>query len=67
VVADRASWHVPPAKTLFVQRKISGTALLCVRMRARLPLFAMAARHSEGNSANAPAGDTQTVDREDVT
>jgi predicted unusual protein kinase regulating ubiquinone biosynthesis (AarF/ABC1/UbiB family) len=31
VVADRAIWHVPPAKTLFVQRKISGTALLCAR------------------------------------
>ena len=67
VVADRASWHVPPAKTLFVQRKISGTALLCVRMRARLPVFALAARHSEGNSATALAGDPQTVDREDVT
>lgn len=47
VVADRASWHLPPARTLFVQRKISGTALLCVRMRAQLPLVAMAARHSE--------------------
>ena len=67
VVADRASWHVPSAKTLFVQRKISGTDLLCVRMRARLPVFALAARHSEGNSATALAGDPQTVDREDVT
>ncbi|WP_408586736.1 ABC1 kinase family protein [Novosphingobium sp.] len=35
---DRASWHVPPAATLFVQRKVSGTALLAVRMKARLPL-----------------------------
>jgi prolyl-tRNA editing enzyme YbaK/EbsC (Cys-tRNA(Pro) deacylase) len=58
VVADRASWHVPPAKTLFVQRKISGTALLCVRMRARLPLVALAARHS----GTALATDPQTVD-----
>jgi hypothetical protein len=38
IVADRAAWHVPPADTLFVQRKVSGTALLAVRMQARLPL-----------------------------
>jgi predicted unusual protein kinase regulating ubiquinone biosynthesis (AarF/ABC1/UbiB family) len=38
IVADRAAWHIPPADTLFVQRKVSGTALLAVKMRARLPL-----------------------------
>jgi predicted unusual protein kinase regulating ubiquinone biosynthesis (AarF/ABC1/UbiB family) len=38
IVADRQSWHIPPADTLFVQRKVSGTALLAVKMRARLPL-----------------------------
>ncbi len=38
IVADRAAWHIPPADTLFVQRKVSGTALLAVRMQARLPL-----------------------------
>lgn len=38
IIADRAAWHVPPADTLFVQRKVSGTALLAVRMRAKLPL-----------------------------
>ncbi len=38
IAADRAAWHVPPANTLFVQRKISGTAMLAVRMEARLPL-----------------------------
>jgi hypothetical protein len=38
IVADRAAWHIPPADTLFIQRKISGTALLAVRMQARLPL-----------------------------
>lgn len=41
IAADRASWHVPPAEALFVQRKISGTVLLAVRMKARLPLRAM--------------------------
>ncbi len=43
IVADRAAWHVPPADTLFVQRKVSGTALLAVRMKARMPLRAMVA------------------------
>lgn len=38
IVADRAAWHIPPADTLFVQRKVSGTALLAVRMQARMPL-----------------------------
>ena len=41
IVADRATWHLPPAETLFVQRKVSGTALLAVKLRARLPLLAM--------------------------
>ena len=43
IVADRAAWHIPPADTLFVQRKVSGTALLAVRMRARVPLIDMVA------------------------
>ena len=42
-VADRAAWHIPPADTLFVQRKVSGTALLAVKMRARMPLLEMVA------------------------
>ena len=28
IANDRAAWHLPPADMLFVQRKISGTALL---------------------------------------
>ena len=44
VAADRSAWHIPPAETLFVQRKVSGTALLAVRMAARLPLREMVAR-----------------------
>lgn len=43
IAADRAAWHIPPAHTLFVQRKVSGTALLAVRMEARLPLRDMVA------------------------
>ena len=38
IVTDRDAWHIPPVETLFVQRKISGTALLAVKMRARFPL-----------------------------
>ena len=41
IVSDRAAWHIPPADTLFVQRKVSGTALLAVKMRTRLPLREM--------------------------
>ena len=33
---DRDTWHVPPIDTLFVQRKISGTALLATRLKAKL-------------------------------
>ena len=43
IAADRAAWHIPPADTLFVQRKVSGTAMLAVRMQARLPLREMVA------------------------
>ncbi len=43
IVADRVAWHLPPADTLFVQRKVSGTALLAIRMQARLPLLEMVA------------------------
>lgn len=43
IAADRSAWHIPPADTLFVQRKVSGTALLAVRMQARLPLRDMVA------------------------
>lgn len=43
MAADRAAWHIPPADTLFVQRKVSGVAMLAVRMEARLPLRDMVA------------------------
>jgi len=44
---DRSTWHVPPADTLFVQRKISGTALLAARMKARVDVRAMVAARME--------------------
>ncbi|BBI20179.1 ubiquinol-cytochrome c reductase [Qipengyuania flava] len=33
---DRSTWHIPPVETLFVQRKVSGTALLAARLEARV-------------------------------
>ena len=36
IAADRASWHLPPAETLFIQRKVSGTALLGARLKAQV-------------------------------
>ena len=41
VAHDRAAWHLPTAAMLFVQRKISGTALLAARLGARVDVRAM--------------------------
>ena len=38
IAQDRESWHVPPVETLFVQRKVSGTALLGARLKAVVDL-----------------------------
>ena len=38
IAADKEAWHIPPFETIFVQRKISGTALLCARLKARVPV-----------------------------
>nr|WP_137678826.1 AarF/ABC1/UbiB kinase family protein [Parerythrobacter lutipelagi] len=34
IAEDKQSWHIPPVETLFVQRKVSGTALLGARLKA---------------------------------
>ncbi|MDO8899806.1 MAG: AarF/ABC1/UbiB kinase family protein [Phenylobacterium sp.] len=52
IAADRAAWHAPPAETLFVQRKVSGMALLAIRLSARAPLRDMVAQMVDP----APAG-----------
>ena len=36
IAQDRSSWHLPPAETLFIQRKVSGTALLGARLKAKV-------------------------------
>lgn len=38
IARDRETWHLPAAETLFVQRKISGTALLAANLKARVEL-----------------------------
>jgi predicted unusual protein kinase regulating ubiquinone biosynthesis (AarF/ABC1/UbiB family) len=45
IAADRASWHLPPPELLFVQRKISGTALLAARLKARVDVRGLLERH----------------------
>jgi len=39
---DRSTWHIPPVDTLFVQRKISRTALLAARLKARVDVRGLA-------------------------
>jgi predicted unusual protein kinase regulating ubiquinone biosynthesis (AarF/ABC1/UbiB family) len=41
LLADKGRWHLPPIDTLFVQRKVSGTALLCARLKARVDIRAL--------------------------
>ena len=41
VAADRSAWHIPPTDLLFVQRKISGMALLAARLKARIDVREM--------------------------
>lgn len=42
LIADRATWHVPDIETLFVQRKVSGTALLAARLAANVDVMYLA-------------------------
>jgi predicted unusual protein kinase regulating ubiquinone biosynthesis (AarF/ABC1/UbiB family) len=47
---DRSTWHVPPVDTLFVQRKISGTALLAARLKARVDVRSLAETYLAGTA-----------------
>ncbi|URD59782.1 AarF/ABC1/UbiB kinase family protein [Sphingomonas sp. KRR8] len=51
IAADRDSWHLPPATLLFVQRKVSGTALLAARLKARVDLKGLVQRTLTASSA----------------
>ncbi|WP_174285276.1 AarF/ABC1/UbiB kinase family protein [Sphingomonas bacterium] len=48
MAGDQATWHVPPIDILFVQRKISGTALLAARLKARVDVRALVERQLQG-------------------
>lgn len=48
IAADREAWHVPPVEMLFVQRKISGVALLAAQMKARVDLQSLCEPYSAG-------------------
>lgn len=44
IAEDRQSWHIPPADILLAQRKISGTALLAARLKAKVDVRGMTER-----------------------
>ena len=48
IASDQGAWHIPPAEMLFAQRKISGTALLAARLKARIDIKAMLAPYLGG-------------------
>ena len=50
MAADRSTWHIPPVETLFVQRKVSGTALLAARLEARVDVRELVRPYLEGGA-----------------
>lgn len=44
LIADRTTWRLPPTDTIFIQRKVSGMALLARTLRVRLPIMEIARR-----------------------
>ena len=53
IAADKANWHVPSVDILFAQRKISGTALLAARLKARVDVRDLAASALGGRPESA--------------
>jgi predicted unusual protein kinase regulating ubiquinone biosynthesis (AarF/ABC1/UbiB family) len=45
MAADRSAWHIPPTDLLFIQRKISGMALLAARLKARIDIRGLVDEH----------------------
>ncbi|MEO0440542.1 MAG: AarF/ABC1/UbiB kinase family protein [Pseudomonadota bacterium] len=45
VAADKTAWHIPPTDLLFIQRKISGTALLAARLKAKIDVRAIVSEY----------------------
>lgn len=44
-VGEREGWRLPPVDVLFIQRKFGGTYLLATRLKARVDVKALLARH----------------------
>jgi predicted unusual protein kinase regulating ubiquinone biosynthesis (AarF/ABC1/UbiB family) len=63
LVEDRATWHVPHVETLFVQRKVSGTALLAARLKARVDVRGLAAAAIAAPTLAAPASHRDAAKR----
>ena len=55
IAQDRESWHIPPAETLFVQRKVSGTALLGARLKAVVDVRGIVSETLAANPATGAA------------
>ena len=56
LAGDKAAWHVPPVDILFVQRKISGTALLAARLKAQVDVRAMVEAQLGTGMSESPIG-----------
>ena len=70
IASDPAAWHLPPTGVLFAQRKISGTALLAARLKARVDVRALvgawlADDRDIGLSRNPPAPRIPVPDHDD--
>lgn len=46
ILTDRNGWALPSPDKVFIQRKISGVALMCLNMRVKIPLMAMLQRYA---------------------
>jgi len=43
----RGLWHVPPAETVFIQRKLGGIYMLASRLKARVNVHALMAQYTK--------------------
>lgn len=57
LVFERRFWRPPPPPTIFLQRKLGGTFLLCVRLRARVDARALLEAALAGADLDDPKGD----------
>lgn len=48
---DQGHWRPPPADLIFLHRKLAGCFLLCARLKARVDVAGLMARHLDGRSA----------------